>query len=221
MRGNLSRVADGFRCRRCDGTIQKGDLAEDLMVDGETYECVKSFCYLGDTRDGDSGAHLADTVRNRNGWMKFRELLPFLTSRALLLEMKGRVYASCVRSRMIYGSKTRPLLVVGLNFERAEMQMIRCMCGISMKDRRTNEQLRRMVGVEPITTVIRSSRLRWYGHVMRKGEEDWVKKCMEYRVEGRRPVGRPRKTDVPDRKTWKENVMKRNSNPIGKWTINR
>ena len=26
----------------------------------------------------------------------------------------------------------------------------------------------------------------------RKGNEDWVKKCMEYRVEGRRPVGRPR-----------------------------
>ena len=29
---------------------------------------------------------------------------------------------------------------------------------------------------------------------MRKGDKDWVKKCMEYRVEGRRPVGRPRKT---------------------------
>ena len=39
--GELSRVADGFRCRRCDGTIQKVDLAEDLMVDGETYECVE------------------------------------------------------------------------------------------------------------------------------------------------------------------------------------
>ena len=28
---------------------------------------------------------------------------------------------------------------------------------------------------------------------MRKGDEDWVKKCMEYRVEGRRPVGTSRK----------------------------
>ena len=50
------------------------------MVDGETYECVKSFCYLGDTLDGDGGADLAATARIRNGWMKFRELLPFLTS---------------------------------------------------------------------------------------------------------------------------------------------
>ena len=107
-----------------------------------------------------------------------------------------------------------------------------------MKDRRTNEKLRRLVRVEPITTVIRSGRLRWYGHVIRKGDEDWVKKCMEYRVEGRRPVGRPRRTwlesveadmaeleidkeDVHDRKKWRRNVMKRKSNPIGKRTINR
>ena len=29
---------------------------------------------------------------------------------------------------------------------------------------------------------------------MRKNDEDWVKKCMEIRVEGRRPAGRPRRT---------------------------
>ena len=47
VRGDLSRVADGFRCRRCDGTIQEVDLAEDPMVDRETYECVKSFLLSG------------------------------------------------------------------------------------------------------------------------------------------------------------------------------
>ena len=121
VRGDLLRVADGFRCRRCDGTIQEVDLAEDLMVDGETYACVKSLCYLGDTLDGDGGADHAATARITNGWMKFRELLPFLTFRAPPLEMKGRVYANCVRSSMTYGSETRPLLVdVGLMFERAD-----------------------------------------------------------------------------------------------------
>ena len=29
---------------------------------------------------------------------------------------------------------------------------------------------------------------------MRKGDEDLVKKCMKYKVEGRRPIGRPRST---------------------------
>ena len=109
------------------------------------------------------------------------------------------------------------------------------MCGISLKDRRTNEELRRLVGVEPITTFMRSGRLRWYGQVMRKGDVDWVKKCMEYRV------GRPRKTwlESVEAEIWLNlrstkkmsmievnerrnvNVMKRKSNPIGKRTINR
>ena len=75
---------------------------------------------------------------------------------------------------------------------------------------------------------------------MRKGDEDWVKKYIKYRVEGRRPVGRPRKTwlesvevdmaeleidkeDDYDRIKWRRivKVMKRKSNPIGKRTINR
>ena len=51
------------------------------------------------------------------------------------------------------------------------MQMIKWMCGVSMKDRKTSEELRNLVGVNPITTVIRSSMLRWYGHVMRKIDE--------------------------------------------------
>ena len=39
---------------------------EDLVVDGETYGCVKSFCYLGQTLDGDSGADLAATAKIRS-----------------------------------------------------------------------------------------------------------------------------------------------------------
>ena len=58
--------------------------------------------------------------------VEFREVLPLLTSRAPPLEMKGRVYARCVRSSMTYGSETRPLLTdVVLKLERAEMQMIK------------------------------------------------------------------------------------------------
>ena len=38
-----------------------------------------------------------------------------------------------------------------------------------------------------------------YGHVLRKDDDYWVKKCMEYDVEGSRPRGRPKRT-------WKEVV---------------
>jgi len=37
--------------------------------------------------------------------------------------------------------------------------------------------------------------------VFRKEHTDWIKKCMEYEVEGSRPTGRPKRT-------WKEVVQK-------------
>ena len=55
--------------------------------------------------------------------MKFPELLPFQISRAPPLEMRVRVYATCVRRSIIYRSEIRPLLADGaLKFERAKMQ---------------------------------------------------------------------------------------------------
>ena len=48
--------------------------------------------------------------------------------------------------------------------------------------------------------VLQQNRLRWYGHMLRKDDNDWVKKCMEYEVEGPRPRRRPKRT-------WKEVVQ--------------
>ena len=45
-----------------------------------------------------------------------------------------------------------------------------------------------------IMSLLQQNRLRWYGHVLRKEDNDWVKKCMEYEVEGSRPRGRPKRT---------------------------
>ena len=38
---DLSRVANGFKCKRCDGIMQEAALGEDLMLEGETYGCVE------------------------------------------------------------------------------------------------------------------------------------------------------------------------------------
>jgi len=52
--------------------------------------------------------------------------------------------------------------------------------------------------------------------VLRKEDYDWVKKCMEYEVEGRRPRGRPKRTwrevvekDCQERKLNKEDAIDR------------
>jgi len=75
------------------------------------------------------------------------------------------------------------------------------MCGMKLQDRIPSKGLRERLGLDDIISVLQRNRLRWYGHLLRKEDNDWVKKCMEYEVEGARPRGTPKKT-------WREIVEK-------------
>ena len=44
------------------------------------------------------GCDSAVTTRVRSAWKKFREYLPILTGKGFSLKLKGKVYATCVRS---------------------------------------------------------------------------------------------------------------------------
>jgi len=85
--------------------------------------------------------------------------------------------------------------------QSAEMRMVRWMCDVKLQGRVASEELRGRLGLDDIISVLQRNRLRWYGHVLRKEDNDWVTKCMEYEVEGARPRGRPTKT-------WREIVEK-------------
>ena len=82
-----------------------------------------------------------------------------------------------------------------VTLQRAAMRIVRWMCGVvKLKDRLPSKKLRERLGIDDIAFVLQQNRLRWYGHVLRKDDDDWVKKCMEYEVEGSRPRGRPKRT---------------------------
>jgi len=74
------------------------------------------------------------------------------------------------------------------------MRMVRWMCGVNLQDRVPSKELRGRLGLDDIISVLQQNRLRWYEHVLRKEDSDWVKKCVEYEVEGARPRGKPKKT---------------------------
>ena len=135
--------------------------------------------------NADGGADSAVVTRVRSAWKKFKELAPILTLRGASLKLKGKVYGSCVRSCMLYGSETWPMKKEHeAMLERTEMRMIRWMCGVTLRDRQTSSELRERMGVDPVSEVIRRNRLRWFGHVERKEDTDWVKKCMGMQVGG-------------------------------------
>ena len=103
----------------------------------------------------------------------------------MALRLKEKVYGACVRSSMIYGSETWAVNAEQeAKLETTEMRMVRCMCGVSLTEKKTNAELRESMGIEKISDVMRRSRLRWMGHVLWMAGNDWVKKNMEMTVEG-------------------------------------
>ena len=178
-------MAKSFICRGCLNPVTSAVRTSVDIGASAKLELVDKFCYLGDMLSVDGDADAAVEARIRIGWNKFRQLVPLLTNKDVSLIMRGRLYSSCVRSSMLHGSETWPVRkenVVAL--QQAEMRMVRWMCGVKLKDRLPNKVL-----------VLQQNRLRWYGHVLRK-DDNWVKKCMEYEVEGPRPRGRPKRTCV-------------------------
>jgi len=75
--------------------------------------------------------------------------------------------------------------------------MVRWMYNVKVKDIVPSKELRERPGIDDIILILQQNRSRWYGHVLRKEDNDWVKKCMEYEVKGSRPRGRRKRT-------WKE-----------------
>ena len=211
-----------------------GGKVEIEIEKGVRLEMVHNFCYLGDIIDVNGGVETAITRRIQKAWCKFRELRPILTRKGLAPKIKGRVYSACVRSTMVYGSETWPMKEEQeQKLERVEMQMVRWMCGVKLADGIKSEELLKKLGIEAVRVVLKKGRLRWWGHVERREDMHWLKKCMKFEVEGKKPVGRPRKTwsevirkDMKDwglkeemalnRREWRKGLRRQNGHePLG------
>ena len=66
---------------------------------------------------------------------------------------------------------------------------------------RKGEELGELLGLEPVSLMIKKSRLRWFGHVERKDDNDWVKRCKLKELD--REDARKRPGGIVLRMTWK------------------
>ena len=95
---------------------------------------------------------------------------------------RGSLYSSCVQSSVLHGSETWPVRKENdVALQRAEMRMVRWMCNVKVKDGVTSKELREGLGIDDIILIIQQNRLQWYGHVLRKEDNDWLKKLWNMR----------------------------------------
>jgi len=68
---------------------------------------------------------------------------------------------------MLHGSETWPVRKENVvTLQRAEMRMVRRMCGVKLKDRFPSKELRERLGIDDVVLVLQQNRLRCYGHVL-------------------------------------------------------
>ena len=110
---------------------------------------------------------------------------------------------------MLSGSECWALTQSALaRLERNDKAMIRWICNVKadqIQNIRT-ETLLNLLKIPRLEDMLRSNRLRWYGHVERN--TGWINRCRNIKVNSRRKAGRPKKT-------WQETIR----NDIEKWNL--
>ena len=107
---------------------------------------------------------------------------------------------------------------------RAERAMVRSMCGVKLVDRKKIDELMEMLGLkETLDRMAKANRVRWYEHVIRRDDDNILKKAMMLEVNGQRRRERPKMTwrrqveesvkkvelkieEAGDRTRWREGV---------------
>ncbi|KAF3627786.1 hypothetical protein FXO37_29679 [Capsicum annuum] len=117
------------------------------------------------------------------GWMKWRLASRVLCDNNVPLKFKRQILSSgstsghVVWSEVLAHSHIQKLKVT-------EMRMLCWMCGLTREDRVRNEIIRGKVRVASVEDKMRKGRLRWFGHVMRRGADAPVRRCEKLALDG-------------------------------------
>ncbi|XP_060172285.1 uncharacterized protein LOC132603305 isoform X1 [Lycium barbarum] len=189
----LSRTKTEYmECKFSDVTHESG---VEVRLGTQVIPKKRSFKYLGSIiqENGD----IEDDVSHRigAGWMKWRLASGVLCDKKVPLKLKGRFYKVVVRPTLLYGAECWAVKSSHVQkMKVAEMRMLRWMCGHTSRDRIRNEDIQDKVGVASVEGKMREARLRWFGHVRRRGRDAPVRRCERLAMDGfRRGRGRPKK----------------------------
>ncbi|KAF3642280.1 hypothetical protein FXO38_21200 [Capsicum annuum] len=172
--GGKTLESKGFRLSRSKMEYMECKFSEvrqedDVVVRLHSQEIRKrdSFRYLGSMIQGNG--EIDEDVSNRigAGWMKWRLALGVLCDKKVPLKLKGKFFRAAVCPAMLYGAE----------------------CWPSQECDRSGEGRSGLLEDE-----MREGRLRWFGHVMRRGTDAPVRRCERLALDGfRRRRGRPKK----------------------------
>ena len=184
----VSRAKTEYMC------LSVNDDGGTIRMQGRELVRVKEFKYLGSTVQDDGECWREVKKRVQAGWNGWKKVSGVICDRKLSAKLKGRIYNTAVRPAVLYGLETVALTrKQEVELEVAELRMLRFALGVTRLDKIRNEYIRGTAKVERLGSKVRESRLRWYGHVMRRNDEYVGRRVMEMELPGKRRRGRPKR----------------------------
>ena len=162
-----------------------------VKLQGAELAKVDEFKYLGSMVQENGKCEREVKKRIQAGWSKWRKVSGIICDRKLSTRVKGKVYNTAVRPAMLYGMETVALTRrQEAELEVAELRMLRFAMGVTRLDKIKNTHVRGTANVVRIGKKVRETRLRWYGHVLRRNAEYVGKRVIGMDLPGKRRRGR-------------------------------
>ena len=134
------------------------DITTDIIIEHRIVKNVKEYVYL----DHPIKLGKAAEINRRIGltWAAFGMLRCILKDGTIPINLKRKVYESCLLPVATYGLETMTLTERSLNRLRTTQRaMERAMLGISLRERIRNENIRRRTGVTDV--IERIAKWQW------------------------------------------------------------
>ena len=189
---------------------------ESVEIDSEPIEKVECYTYLG------KEIRMEDTTKEevlrkiKTGWRCFGMNKGILCDKSIPIPLRRRVFNQCIIPAMTYGAETwsitKELEQKLLATQRA---MERRMLNISIRDRISCKDIRKMTGVKDILVKIKEMKWKWAGHIARIKDNRWTKRLTEWQPRiGRRRRGRQKRRwrdeiEAGHGKTWTRTAQDR------------
>ena len=170
-------------------------------IGDKVLDVVTFFEYLGRVLSNDGDDTKAVESRIGKGWEAFKKVQSVISSRNISMQTKKKTFETYVLPCVMYASETikwKPDLI--RKMQVFQNHIMRWMTGKRQIERTPLTKLFEMTKLEPIEKLIKTKKLKWYGHLKRSNLP--IRDTVDGLIEGKRRRGRPRRRWRQDIHEW-------------------
>jgi len=174
--------------------LSRTNLTANIQLSDITLKQVRIFKYLGSTISENGLIDIEINHRINLLSQNVKMLYRLLKDKSVPKKVKAVIHTGILRPILLYGSDTWNINTTNMSkLNAADMRIVRIINGVTIMDKIRNVKLCDNLGIKPLNTIIKNSQIRWYGHIRRREDSHPTQLALNYKVEGKRPTGRPRK----------------------------